>query len=238
MTVADRTSRMAVIGTLRKKWMSPRLRIIVALIPALALMAIVGSGMLIRWSADGRTYSDVSTVPYRKVGLLLGCSERLSNGRSNLFFSYRILAATKLFKAHKVDYFIVSGDNHVVGYDESSAMKNALVSAGVPADRIYCDFAGFRTLDSVVRAKEVFGQSSMTVVSQEFHNQRAIYIARSKGMDAIAFNAREVSSYGGLRTKLRERLAKVKAVLDVSLFRTSPKFLGSRIVIGESTPST
>ncbi|MDP6526228.1 MAG: ElyC/SanA/YdcF family protein [Kiritimatiellia bacterium] len=218
--------------------MSTKLRIIAAMIPVIGLIAIIGAGMLIRRSAKGRTYSDVSSVPYRRVGVVLGCSRHLSDGRANLFFSYRILAAAELFKAKKVDYLIASGDNHTVKYDEATAMKDALVAAGVPVDRIYCDFAGFRTLDSIVRAKEVFGQSSMTIVSQKFHNQRAIYIAGDKGIDAIGFNAREVSSYRSLRTKFREQLARVKAVLDVSLLRTQPKFLGPEIVIGESAPST
>ena len=212
-----------------------KLRIVALLLPALGLIAILGSGIVIRLSAKGRTYSDVSSIPCRRVGILLGCSKYLSGGRTNLFFSNRILAATQLFEAHKVDYIIVSGDNHTVGYDETTAMKESLLAAGLPADRIYCDFAGFRTLDSVVRAKEVFGQSSITVISQAFHNQRAIYIAKNKGMDAIGFNAGEVTSYGSLRTKLREQLARVKAVLDVSLLRTQPKFLGPRIVIGEHT---
>ena len=101
-------------------------------------------------------------------------------------------------------------------------------------DRVYCDFAGFRTLDSVVRAKAVFGQTNITVISQEFHNQRAIYIARHNGMDAIGFNARAVDSYNSFRTKLREQFARVKTVLDVNLLRTRPKFLGPRIELGST----
>ncbi|MDP6848854.1 MAG: ElyC/SanA/YdcF family protein, partial [Kiritimatiellia bacterium] len=123
--------------------MSTKLRIIAAMIPVIGLIAIIGAGMLIRRSAKGRTYSDVSSVPYRRVGVVLGCSRHLSDGRANLFFSYRILAAAELFKAKKVDYLIASGDNHTVKYDEATAMKDALVAAGVPVDRIYCDFAGF-----------------------------------------------------------------------------------------------
>ncbi len=203
-----------------------------ALSAILALAAVIGAGVLIRKASTGRTFSDATSIPYRRVGLLLGCSQRLSDGRANLFFAHRIAAAVQLFNAHKVDYFIVSGDNHVAGYDESTDMKHALVEAGVPAERVYCDFAGFRTLDSVVRARDVFAQTAVTVVSQEFHNQRAIYIARHKGIDALGFNARNVDSYNGFRTMLREQFARVKTVLDVCLLRTRPKFLGPRIEVG------
>lgn len=213
--------------------MKRRLKAIAALTALLALAATIGASALIQKAAKGRTYSDVSSIPYRRVGILLGCSQRLADGRANLFFAYRIAAAAQLIGAHKVDYLIVSGDNHLVGYDESSDMKRALVSAGVPAGRIYCDFAGFRTLDSIVRPRQVFGQTSVTVISQEFQNQRAIYIARKEGMDALGFNAREVASYNSFRTILREQFARVRTVLDVRLFGTRPKFLGPRITIGD-----
>jgi SanA protein len=212
--------------------MKRKLQVIVGVTACLAVVAVIGAGALIRAAARGRTYSNVSLIPHRRVGVLLGCAQRLSNGRTNLFFSYRVAAAATLFKANKVEYIIVSGDNHVVGYDESTEMKQALVAAGVPAERITCDFAGFRTLDSIIRAKEVFGQTSLTVISQEFHNQRAIYLASHEGIDAIGFNARAVASAHSFRTSLREQFARVKAVLDVCLLGTRPKFLGPRIEIG------
>jgi SanA protein len=124
----------------------------------------------------------------------------------------------------------------VVGYDEATDMKNALIQAGIPAEKIYCDFAGFRTLDSIVRAKAIFDQTELTVISQAFHNQRAIYIARYTGIDAIGFNAKEVNAYHSSSTKFREQFARVKTVLDLCLLGTQPKFLGPKIAIGETTP--
>jgi SanA protein len=209
-----------------------RIKVLAVATLALGLTAVLGAGSAIRKAAQGRIYADAAAIPYRKVGLLLGCSQRLPDGRRNLFFSCRVSAAASLFRAHRVDYFIVSGDNHVVGYDEATDMKVALAKAGVPAERVYCDYAGFRTLDSVVRAREIFGQTSLTVISQEFHNQRAIYIARHKGMDAIGFNAPDVGTYHGFRTQVREWFARVKTVLDVRFLGTRPRFLGPRIEIG------
>jgi SanA protein len=106
----------------------------------------------------------------------------------------------------------------------------------VPAARIYCDYAGFRTLDSVVRAREVFGQAEITIVSQAFHNRRAIFIARHRGVDAIGFNAQEVDAYNSFRTLCREQAARVGTLLDVLVFHTQPRFLGPRVPIGESSP--
>ena len=135
-----------------------------------------------------------------------------------------------------MEYLLVSGDNRKKDYDEATDMKESLIRAGIPANLIYCDFAGFRTLDSVVRAKEVFCQKQVTIISQEFHNQRAIFIAAHYGIDAIGFNADGVDAYNGFKTKCREQLARVRTLLDVYLFRTSPKFLGERIEIGVQPP--
>jgi len=167
---------------------------------------------------------------------VLGCSRTLPDGRRNLYFITRMEAAVRLFEAGKVDYLIVSGDNHIKEYDEPTDMKLALADAGVPTNRIYCDYAGFRTFDSVVRAREVFGQSEVTVISQKFHNERAIYIAGRRSVDAIGYNAEDVRSIHSVRTMLREQAARVKTVLDVSLLRTKPKFLGPRVEVGTCVP--
>jgi SanA protein len=198
-----------------------------------ALLAMAISTAVVTRATQGRTYSDVRSIPHRHVGLVLGCSKQAGNW-PNLFFENRIRAAAELFQAGKVDYLLASGDNHTREYDESSDMKDSLVKAGVPADRIYCDYAGFRTLDSIVRAREVFGQTRITVVSQEFHNRRAIFIAAHRGLDAIGFNAAEVDAYDSFRTRCRERLARVATLLDVFVFHTQPKFLGQRVLIGEA----
>jgi len=203
----------------------------------LAGAAVVGAALVaaaliaIRRAAHGRTYDEVAAIPHRPVGLVLGCSKHLRDGRENLFFLHRVAAAAELFGAGKVDHLLVSGDNRTVDYDEATDMKEALVARGVPESRVTCDFAGLRTLDSIVRAKEVFGQTELTVVSQEFHNQRAIFIAGRRGIDAIGFNADEVDAFNSFRTRCREHLARVKAVLDVCVLGTQPKFLGEKIHI-------
>lgn len=206
-----------------------RLLNIGALLIALDAVWVVAASILVEKVARGRTWSDASTIPARRVGLVLGCSRVLGDGRRNAFFDNRIEAAARLFRAKKVEFLVVSGDNHVRGYDEPKDMKDGLVRAGVPPERVYCDYAGFRTLDSVVRVREIFGQTAITVVSQEFHNQRAIFIATHRGVDAIGFNAPEVDAYNSFKTRCRELVARANMLLDLFVLRREPKFLGAKV---------
>jgi len=126
----------------------------------------------------------------------------------------------------------VSGDNGTVEYNETDTMKEDLVEMGIPEEKIYGDYAGFRTLDSVVRAKEIFGQEKYTLISQRFHLERALFLAHSEGVDAIGYAARDVPVRLAPRVWIRERLARVKMMLDI-IFGVKPKFGGERVEIGE-----
>ncbi len=200
------------------------------LIGILSVIGIFGTDRLVEKSASDKVFNSTKEIPHNKVGLFLGTGKILSNGRINLYYKYRIEAAVKLFKAGKVDFILVSGDNSTKNYDEPSTIKEDLIKKGIPSSKIYLDYAGFRTLDSVVRCKEIFGQSSITVISQQFHNERAIYIAKRKDINAIGFNAKDVNVNYGFKTRLRERFARVKMVLDLIIGK-KPKFLGEKIEI-------
>jgi len=199
-----------------------------------AMAGVVGVGALavidrhVGNRAAGRMHHDVRKVPPRPVALLLGTSKYVARGRRNLFYTFRIRAAARLFHAGKVRAILVSGDNSHRSYNEPKAMKGDLVAAGVPAKYITLDFAGRRTLDSVVRAKAIFGQRALVIVSQHFHAGRAIYIADAHGMDAVAYLARGVRGRSGQRVRLREVLARTRAFLDVNLLDMRPRFAGKR----------
>lgn len=163
--------------------------------------------------------------------MLLGTSPVLADGRSNLYFTHRIRAAAELYRAGKVRYIIVSGDNRKHGYNEPEAMKAALIAQGVPAERIIPDYAGIRTLDSVLRARSIFGQPSYIIVSQKFHNERAVYLARAHGIRAVGYNAVDVHLYaGGFKTRVREYGARMKMYLDL-LTGKQPKHGGETIAL-------
>lgn len=172
----------------------------------------------------------IADVPETKTAVLLGTGKNLSNGMPNAYFYNRIQAASDLYKSGKIKYVIVSGDNSTKDYNEPEDMQLALMQYGIPKERIFLDHAGFRTLDSVIRAKDIFGQTNLIIISQKFHNERAVFLARKNGMEAFGYNAQDVNKYAGLKTNLREYLAKSKAYWDL-LFNVEPKFGGEKILI-------
>lgn len=176
-------------------------------------------------------YNSVYSIPFRKTGLLLGCSPVLKSGHPNPYFTNRIQATADLYHAGKISNVLVSGENSSVEYDEPTAMKQALMAMGVPDSVIYLDYAGFRTIDSIIRAKEIFGRDNVTVISQPFHNTRALYIARHYGLHAIAYNAQDLGGGYGLRQQIRERGARMKLFAELYLMRYSPHFLGKKEVM-------
>lgn len=205
----------------------------------LGLLIAIGVGGLafcdwhVAGASGGLVYSDVASTPRREVALVLGAAKYVQDGRVNAFYWARIKAAAELFKAGKVRGIVVSGDNGRVDYDEPTQMKADLVALGVPAEFVTCDYAGFRTLDSVHRLERVFQQSDYIVVSQEFHVRRALYIAGDRGHNAVGLAVWTPGGYSGAKVRLREVLARAKAVLDVHILDTAPKYLGDLEYVGK-----
>jgi SanA protein len=188
------------------------------------------SNFSIYYESKNFLFSNAKKLPTTKAALLLGTSKKLKNGNDNLYFNYRIDACVQLYHSGKVSYILISGDNGSKEYNEPLDMKNELISRGIPSEKITLDYAGFDTYDSVLRAKMIFGQDEFIVVSQKFHNQRAVYIARRNGIHAYGYNARDVKKMNGLKTKIREFFACVKAYVEVKV-NVKPTYLGERILI-------
>lgn len=205
------------------------IRLFVALI-FMTLIALVASNTIINSFAVGKTFDSLSQVPKNKVGMILGTAKKIKGGGSNPYYANRIDAIVSLYKAHKIDFVLVSGDNGSIYYNEPTTIKNDLIKEGIPEEKIFLDYAGFRTLDSMVRAKEVFGLEEVTVVSQKFHNERAIYLAHKFDLRAIGYNAEDIDLESGLKVQLREYFARVKVFIDLAL-KTRPKFSGDEIKI-------
>lgn len=197
------------------------------LVFSLGVLFIAYANLVAAWASRGRIFDDVDKLPKTRVGLVFGTTDRVS-GRENLYFRYRIDAAAKVWKAGKVELLIVSGDNRSRYYNEPEKMLQALVKEGVPEDRIVSDYAGLRTLDSVVRAKEIFGADQIVFISQRFQNERAIYLAKAHDIEAFGYCARDVESSGAFKTRVREVGARVKMWLDVHFLDTKPRILGEK----------
>ncbi len=196
----------------------------------LLVIIVAGANYVVNSTTEKQLYTSVDSIPKNKVGLLLGTAKYKDKSRQiiNPYYQNRIDAAVALYMAGKIDFIIVSGDNSTAYYNEPALMKADLVAQGVPATKIYMDNAGFRTLDSILRCRDIFGEDHITIISQEFHNQRALYIANHKNVTAVAFNAEDGGSFWDTIT--REKMARVKMLLDL-LLNKQAKYYGAKIEI-------
>lgn len=185
-------------------------------------LALGGIYALISLEAAPHHYQHLDEVPPRKVGLVLGTSKFVAGGGINLYYRARIETAAKLYHAGKVCTLLVSGDNRRHNYNEPEQMRQDLIALGVPKERIVADYAGLRTLDSVLRAEAVFGTRDYLIISQKFHNQRALWLAHAHGQTPIAFAAPDPQwRRFRLKTELREVLARPKALFDFLTQKTA-----------------
>lgn len=216
--------------------MNKKIKLLLILIFAVALplgvLTVAGCYLYVDMATEGKTFDSTEDIPYNRVGLLLGTTKYVAGGKLNAYYKFRIDAATELYKSGKISFILISGDNGHKSYNEPEMMKADLVRNGIPAQKIYLDYAGFRTLDSIIRAKKIFGQTSLTIISQKWHNERAIVLARSQGVNAIGYNSRDAYriSTKTIKNKVRESLARVKAIIDIVIDK-QPKFLGEKIEI-------
>ncbi|WP_226940454.1 MULTISPECIES: vancomycin high temperature exclusion protein [unclassified Imperialibacter] len=192
---------------------------------------VISSNVWIMWKTTDDIHFNVEEIPAVDVGVVLGTSKRSVDGGANSFFTTRMEAAAKLYKAGKVKHLILSGDNNTKYYNEPQDMFNALVQLGVPAQDMTMDYAGFRTLDSIVRSKEVFGQNEIVIITQQFHAYRALFISKFYGIKAVTFASDDAAKSGMKSVVSREWLARPKAILDLYVLKQPPKFLGEKEII-------
>jgi SanA protein len=196
----------------------------------LSIWLIIVSDFLTISTTENNIYQDITELPKNKVWLVLGTSKYIADGRRNLFYIYRLDVVKKLYDEGKIESVLVSGDNSTQQYNETDSMKDDLIEMWIPEDKVYGDYAGFRTLDSIVRAKEIFGQSEYTIITQNFHLQRALFLAKSEWITAIWYPAKDVPVKRAPRVWIRERLARVKMMIDIVIW-VEPKFGGEAIEI-------
>ncbi|OOF59011.1 SanA/YdcF family protein [Rodentibacter myodis] len=170
-----------------------------------------------------RVFEKVEDLPYRPYAVVLGTSKYVATGKTNDYYTNRLAAAKTLIENQKVSYLLLSGDNRTMQYNEPRTMRKDLRKMGIAEDRLFQDFAGFRTLDSVLRANKVFQVPSYTIISQKFHCERALFIAKYYDINAICFTAKQPEVF--FATRVREMFARIKAIFDL-LTGVQPYFLG------------
>lgn len=185
---------------------------------------LLGADRLVSWKAAPWILDRYSAVEDQPVALVLGTA-RTHQGRPNQFYRARLEAAAALYHLGKVQGILVSGDNGSPYYNEPQSMRKDLIALGVPDSHVTLDYAGFRTLDSVIRASKVFGLERFLIVSQSYHAERGVFIARHFGIDAYGFAAADPGGFGGLKVRVREIFARTMALWDLLTGR-DPRFLG------------
>ncbi len=193
-----------------------------------AILLLIATNIWVVYSTMDRVYSETDSLPANDVAVVMGTSSKLIDGNPNPFFEHRIKTAVGLYRAGKARHFILSGDNRTRYYNEPVEMKKAMVKAGVPDSVITLDYAGLRTLDTIVRCKEIFGQDQVTIITQPFHCYRALFISNYYEMNAVAVKTEDPNPEPGSRVYVREYFARAMAVLDLYVFKTSPRHMGEK----------
>lgn len=206
----------------------------IALTAAVLVLGTCLSTLYVSWRIDQTAhpllFADPEQLPQNDVGLVLGTSRNRGSGL-NEFYAHRIAAAAELYRSGKIRHIIVSGSNPSKYYNEPEVMRRDLIEAGVPAECITEDRGGLRTLDSVVRAHKVMGQTSFTIISQRFHAARAVYIGTKRGLNVVAYCAQDASGPELLSARMREYGARMMAVWDLNVWDTQPQYLGRPVTI-------
>lgn len=213
-----------------KKWLK-----IAVIVSVTLITSVLAADFYMSFSTRVQLYQDIEVLPAQETALVLGTSKYIRR-TLNPYYQYRIDAAIELYKQNKVSHFLLSGDNAHRSYNEPWTMKRDLLKAGIPEESITLDYAGFRTLDSVQRAKEIFDANSLTIVTQQFHCQRAVFIANNFDMDTVCLVVPSPSGWANTKIRIREVLARTKAMLDLYVFHVQPKFLGPKEPIKHSSP--
>lgn len=206
-------------------------RMIYGLIIILLLMILTALGLdrWIAWKTAPWVYDDLTSLPHRQVGVVLGTAKYYRTGVPNQYYAYRIQGAINAYNSGKVNYLLLSGDNAQQSYNEPMTMRRDLIAAGVnPAD-IVLDYAGFRTLDSIVRTRKVFDTNDFIIITQRFHCERALFIALHLGIQAQCYAV--PSPKNMLTVRAREVAARLGALADLFIMKREPRFLGPLVPI-------
>lgn len=202
---------------------------------SLIFLWMVFSNLWIVSTTEDRIFQDIAKLPSSNVALVLGTSKSTVGGGVNSYFENRVDAAARLYKAGKVNHILVSGDNRTKYYNEPQDMYEALRKRGVPDSAITLDYAGLRTLDSVVRCIKIFGQDNFTIISQEFHGYRALFIADYYGVNANVYAANDPENINQ-RVSLRELVARQLAIFDLYILNKQPRFMGEKVPLSSHQP--
>lgn len=188
---------------------------------------------IIHNAAKGKLYADSKSIPYNKLGILLGVPKFKKNGDKSMYYDNRVAAAVKLLQDRKIKYLLISGDSSSERFNEPYSMRGDLIASGIDSSVLYVDYLCTRTYESIRRLKEIYGQDTVTIISQAPHNERALYLASKEGIQAIAFNAVELKGVQTWYTTVHEKLARVKVFIGF-LFDKNPVYSDPKVKLPDN----
>lgn len=206
-------------------------RLIIGLLLTIGVLMLsaIALDRWISWKTAPFVYDELQTLPSRQVGVVLGTAKYYRTGVINQYYLFRIQGALNAYNSGKISYLLLSGDNALQSYNEPMTMRRDLIAAGVPPADIVLDYAGFRTLDSIVRTRKVFDTNDFTIITQRFHCERALFIAQHLGIQAQCYAV--PSPKNMMTVRLREFGARLGALFDLYILKREPRFLGPQIPI-------
>lgn len=188
---------------------------LIALTPIAIFSLTLACDIAISNNSSGRIYDNIDDIPFNETCVVLGTTPYSKNMKSgNPYFNNRMNAVAELYKNGKIKRIIVSGDSSK-NYDETKKMHEALVKRGIPRKAIIKDTKGKNTIKSIKEVKRRFKLDEFTIVSQKFHNERALFIADHYKLKAIGYNADDMNIKKGYRVYFREKLARIKVFIDI-----------------------
>lgn len=212
-------------------------RILIFVLASAVILGLLSAGIVfginahVIYSSSEYILSPESAAQLNDVDciLVLGCKVH-SNGAPSAMLEDRLRRGVELFHAGAAPKLLMSGDHGTTTYNEVQSMKQYGIDNGIASSDIFMDHAGFSTYESMYRAKEIFQAKKILIVTQEYHLYRAIYVARSLGLDAYGVSADYRGYSGQFARDVREILARNKDVLT-SLFKPYPTYLGEIIPV-------
>lgn len=214
---------------MNKKLIKIILIVLIVLI-LIGLIVILGINFYVKSSTRVKIIDESKALNLEDVDCILVLGAGVRNGKPSPMLKDRLEVAISLYEKGAAGKLLMSGDHGKKDYDEVNLMKNYAINSGIAGEDIFMDHAGFSTYESIYRAKYIFKAQKIIIVTQEYHLYRALYIAKSLGLEAYGVSA-TLDDYSGQTTReLREILARDKDFF-LSIFKPKPTYLGEEIPV-------
>lgn len=194
------------------------------------LIAIIGLSinLIVKIATKKQLITEGEASKLEDVDCILILGAGVENGMPSPMLEDRLIIGINLYRSGASNKIIMSGDHGKDNYDEVNTMKQFAIDREIPSEDVFMDHAGFSTYDSIYRVKEIFGAKKIVIVTQDYHLFRALYIAKSLGLEAYGVKANPRTYVGQPMRDVREVIARNKDFIKC-IFKPKPTYLGDKI---------